>query len=54
MHGGLFQFRRMVVGLKNLPAWFQYVVNHILLMAGVDAAAAFVDDVTVGRVLHDT
>lgn len=53
MHDGLFQFRRMVVGLKNSPAWFQYVVNHILLTAGVDAAAAFVDDVTVGRVLHD-
>ena len=52
-HGGLFQFRRMVVGLKNLPAWFQYVINHILLTAGVDATAAFVNDVTVGGVLHN-
>ena len=43
----------MVVGLKNSPAWFQYVVNHVLLTAGVDAAAAFVDDLTVGGDLND-
>ena len=38
----------MVVGLVNAPMWFQYVVNYILLVTGVDAARAFVDDVTVG------
>ena len=34
-HDGLFRFCRMVVGLKNSPVWFQYVVNHVLLMAEV-------------------
>ena len=53
MHDGLFWFCRMVVGLKNSPAWFQYVVNHVLLTTGVDAAAAFVDDLTVGGDLND-
>ena len=52
-HDGLFRFCCMVVGLKNSPAWFQYVVNHVLLTAGVDAAAAFVDDLTVGGDLND-
>ena len=52
-HDGLFHFCRMVVGLKNSPAWFQYVVNHVLLNAGVNAAAAFVDDLTVGGDLDD-
>ena len=53
MHDGLFRFYCMVVGLKNSPAWFQYVVNHVLLTAGVNTAAAFVDDLTVGGVLDD-
>ena len=47
-HDGLFRFKRMIWGLANAPMWFQMVVDHVILSAGIDAARAFIDDVTVG------
>ena len=48
INDGLFRFKRIIWGLVNAPMWFQIVVDHVIMAARVDAASAFLDDITIG------
>ena len=42
---GLYQYRVMPFGMKNAPATFQRMINH--LISGMDGCEAYIDDVIV-------
>ena len=47
MQDGLFQYKRMPMGVLAMPSWFQHVINSVLDAGEIDVANMFLDDAIV-------
>ena len=43
----------MPIGVLTIPGWFQYIITSLFKASGVDAASAFLDNITIGGTTDD-